>query len=180
MSLLNIFDLDDTLFRTDAKLYIKFSKKQLHTYHDMAESDIDFSEFESAEIFHKTAVPIDAIIKKFKNIKRNNKSKIIIITARGDLDDRNLFLKTLDKYGVYSDHIHVHRAGNLTHIESTPLRKCHIIEQYLNTGKYKKVRMFDDSIKNLDAFINLKEKYPKIKFHPFIVTPKGELLKYKP
>ena len=57
-----------------------------------------------------------------------------------------------------------------------PIAKRIIIEKYLSNGNYKKVRLIDDSERNLKEFLKLRNKYPNIKFEAVQVT-KDEKLK---
>jgi len=70
----------------------------------------DFGEFKSAEVFNKTSTPIARMINKVKVILKNATkagSKVIIVTARPDFDDKKLFLDTFKKQGIDIDKIFV-------------------------------------------------------------------------
>ena len=56
------------------------------------------------------------MVTKFKAILRNatkKGSKVILVTARADMDDRDLFLKTFEANGYPLDNVYIERAGNL-------------------------------------------------------------------
>ena len=121
---LTIWDIDETLFRTTARVNIvkngkiikRLGNKQYNTYHLMPGESFDFSEFKDARHFRDTSEPIAKAIRKLiamhKNIKAKG-SKMIVITARSDFDDREIFLDTFRKQGIDIDDIYVHRSGNL-------------------------------------------------------------------
>lgn len=181
---LTVFDLDDTLFYCKAQIYVtrpdgsKF-KIRSSLDHKLQEGEtIDYSEFRSAQLFADTAVPIDNMVKRFKDIRKNNqnpKSVIIILTARADFDDRELFLETLNKHGVYHQDVHVHRSGNINVPElSTAQKKCAYVSLYLSFNQFNKVRLFDDSYANLRAFAAMRHDWPDIEFEIWHVDHTGE------
>ncbi len=103
---LTIFDIDDTLFHTTAKILVKkdgkvvkeLDNKEFNQYILKPGEEFDFHQFKSAEKFHKESKPIARMLAKAKMILKNSlnnpKSKVIIVTARGDFDDRDTFLAT--------------------------------------------------------------------------------------
>jgi hypothetical protein len=122
------------------------------------------------------------MVKKFKSIRKrqHKKSKLAIVTARADLDSKDIFLAALDRYGLKHDDVHVHRAGNFSdQAPTTCLRKVFIISKLLDEGEYDKCRMFDDSYANLKAFLEMKLAYPNIKFEAWHVNHQGECARYK-
>lgn len=187
---LTVFDLDDTLFICHAKLFVKKpdgTRVPVHssaTYRLQEGEEFDYSEFRSAQFFYDTAVPIDTMVRKFKAIRSmtvNPNSKIVIITARSDFDNKDLFMAALDKHGVAHDDVHVYRAGNLDHIDTTPQRKCHIIDSLFEQGNFEKIRMFEDSFVNLNAFLNMKANNPQykdVKFEAWHVNNDGNVSSY--
>ena len=121
---LTIFDIDETMFITkaevkvvkDGKVVKKLNNQEFNTYKKKSGEEFDFGEFKSAEVFNKTSTPIARMINKVKVILKNATkagSKVIIVTARPDFDDKKLFLDTFKKQGIDIDKIFVERAGNL-------------------------------------------------------------------
>jgi hypothetical protein len=142
----------------------------------------DYDEFRSAKFFAETCVPIYRMVKKFKNIRKrqHRNSKLAIVTARADLDSKDIFMAALDKYGLAHDDVHVHRAGNYSsEAPTTCLRKVFIIGKLLDEGGYDKCRMFDDSYTNLRAFLEMKQAYPELKFEAWHVNHEGHCTRYK-
>lgn len=185
---LTIWDIDETLFNTKALVYVvkagkivrKLSNQEFNTYKLGAGESFDFREFRDAKHFRDTSEPIAKAIQKLIAIHKNVKakgSKMIVITARADFDDRDIFLDTFRKQGIDIDDIHVHRAGNLNAPNSAEGKKIYI-KQYLDTGKYARVRLFDDAVSNLEMFKNLAREYPDIKFEPYLAHHDGTMTKY--
>lgn len=185
---LSIFDIDDTLFKSDTKVLVKKEGKTIREL-TPAEYNVDelspgesydFHQFRSSAIFFKTAKPIDTVFKTAKRMLAKfsgyAQKKITIITARDDLDDRNLFLKTFKKYGFNIDKVFVHRAGKLK--IAGPDAKAQIAREELKKGKYTIARMFDDHEGNLDAFLALSKEFTNIKFEAFFVSETGNITRY--
>ena len=190
-STLHVFDVDDTLVHSNAKVHVKNEKgetvKKLTTSeynsHKLpAGHHYDYHEFRSSKVFshsHPIKQMIRAINATQSTTNKNPKNKVIINTARADFDDKHKFLSTLSHHGIkHMDKIHVHRAGNIPGIEKPAEKKLTFIRQHLAKHPYSHVRMYDDSHDNLKAFLGLKKEYPKTKFHAYHVGSEGKMTKY--
>ena len=177
---LSVWDIDETLFQTKAKVHVmkngkrikSLSNKEYNTYKLAKGETYDFSEFKNAEIFAKTSVPIqraiDKAAKTLRAYSNQPNSKVIVLTARSDFDDPHTFLNTFEKHGLNMRNVHVHRAGNLGMAAAEAKRV--FIKQYLDTGKFRTVSLFDDDKRNLDVFLSLKKEYPDVKFTAYMAT----------
>jgi hypothetical protein len=105
-------------------------------------------------------------------------NKVVMVTARADFDDRELFLDTFRKYGVDMTKVHVYRAGNMQGKMQTEEKKKIIIRELLNKGNYTKAIMYDDAVPNLESFVELKDEYPHTKFYAWHVSLEGEANEY--
>lgn len=178
---LSIFDIDDTLFHTTAKIKVikngrlvkELTNQQFNTYELQPGEQFDFGEFRNAEKFRRESVPIRPMIAKLKAILNRTSGKVIMLTARADFDDRETFLDTFRQYGIDMSRVHVHRAGNLPVPESPAEKKAVFVRQYLNSGVFNRVRLYDDSMKNLTVFKDLKKEYPTVDFKAYYVGPEG-------
>lgn len=182
---LTIFDIDETLFHTKAKVAVvkdgkvvrMLDNQEFNTYKRKAGEEYDFKEFKSAEVFRKTSVPVVKMIEKAKAIvkaKKNPHSRAIICTARADFDNKKMFLQTFRDHGLPIDEMHVERAGNLG-IDSSAEAKKVIFRKYLNTQNYTKSRLYDDAMSNLKAFLELADEYPGIQFEAWFVNHDGSV-----
>lgn len=181
---LTIFDIDDTLFETTAKIIVRKGKKlvkRLETgtyskYRLKAGESFDFSEMKDSEKFNKESRPIKRMMAKAKIILKNAlstpKSKVIIVTARQDMNNKKVFLDTFRKHGFDIDKVRVERAGKIKDV-STPRAKAIIIHNYLKTGEFSRVRLFDDSLPNLSEFLKLQRMFPEIKFEAWFAKKDG-------
>jgi len=187
---LTIFDIDDTMFKTSAKVVVlntktgkkkTLSPKQYNTYKLGGNEEFDYGQFKSAKLFQQTAVPIGKMIKKFKAILRNatkKGSKVIIVTARADMDDKKLFLNTFRSHGIDIDNAHIVRAGNLG-LKGSADAKAVIFKQFLDTGEYSTIRLFDDDVSNLKALLSLKDEYNNVSFEAWKANDKGQIKRLK-
>ena len=182
---LTIFDIDETLFKTKAKINVLANGKvvrtldniQFNTYKLKSGETFDFGQFKSAEIFNKTSTPIGNMIAKAKQIIKNSTkkgSKVIIVTARGDMDDKELFIRTFEAQGIDMSDVYFERAGNIG-LDNSAKNKEVVFRKYLDTGKYKRIRLFDDAIDNLKALTSLKDEYPDVAFEAYRVNKNGSI-----
>jgi gas vesicle protein len=170
---ITFIDIDETIFQTKALIYVmkdgkiikKLSNQEFNTYKLQDGESFDFREFRDAELFKKTSIPIPKVVERikrmFKNID-NRDSRVVLLTARSDFDDKDVFLSTFAKVGIPINQIYVERAGNLSGGTVSELKKK-IILKYIKDGDYRRVRLIDDDIKNLKDFLSLKNTIdPKI------------------
>jgi hypothetical protein len=183
-----IFDIDDTLLHTTAKIRVvkdghvvrELNNQQFNIYKLKPGEQYDFGEFKSAEKFHLESEPIEPMVKKIKSILAHSESSdVIMLTARSDFDDRDLFLKTFTDLGIDMSQVHVHRAGNLPGDEIPAEKKAVFVRRYADTGKYYKIVLYDDSRTNLRVFKDLKDEYPDIDFRAYYVGPTGQTASLK-
>ena len=183
---LTMFDVDETMFKTKAKVKVvnkngkvvkKLDNQQFNLYKKKAGEEYDFGEFKNAEVFNRTSTPIARMINKVKVILRNavrKGSKVIIVTARPNFDDKELFLDTFRNQGIDIDKIYVERAGNLGGGPAADNKKV-IFRKYLDQKIYKRIRLFDDAKSNLKAFLSLKKDYPDVSFEAFLAKSNGSV-----
>jgi hypothetical protein len=194
-SSLHVFDIDDTLFHTHAKIHVKdptgktvakLSNSEFNDHKLDKGHSYDFHEFRSADKFHKTSKPIQPMLQKIKAIHNHvinvPHSRVIMNTARADFDNKEKFLDTFRHHGVPVDHqhkpIHVHRAGNEPGIDLPAVKKNVVLRRYLDRHPYGSVHMYDDSKTNLHHFLKLKHEYPTTNFHAWHAQPNGSLKKF--
>jgi hypothetical protein len=184
---LTIFDIDDTLFHTTAKVGVvdnagnktkELSNSEFNTYSWKEGERPDFSEFSDANKFNKESVPIPSMVKKMKgilqNVHKNPRSKVIIITARKDFDNKEVFLNTFRKQGIDINMVHVERAGNIKAPDlSVAEKKAVITREYLDTNQFDVARLYDDAQSNIAAFVQLGEEYPDVSFEGYWVDEDG-------
>lgn len=184
---LSIFDIDDTLFRTNTKVHIVKNGKRIRSltpaqfnfYSKKPGEDYDFRDFNSSAHFMKTAKPIKNIFNLAKRLVRRymgSGSKVIALTARADMDDRDMFLDAFRKFGFPIDAIHIERAGNLP-LPGSQAKKV-IVRRYLSSGRFGHTQMFDDHPANLASFLELKSEFPTITFEAFLVHENGGLTRF--
>jgi FMN phosphatase YigB (HAD superfamily) len=184
---LTIFDIDDTLFHTTAQIAVvkngnvikKLTNNEFNTYKLEAGETFDFSEFRDAHKFYTESKPIARMLEKakiiLKNAQKNPLSKVVIVTARANFDDKEKFLATFRKHGFDIDKVRVERAGNISGEFIPAFKKAIIIRNYLRVGTFSKVRLFDDAMSNLKEFLKLKTEFPDVKFEAYFAYPDGKI-----
>jgi hypothetical protein len=186
MKSLTIFDIDETLFRTTAKIALvkdgkvikHLNNREFNTYKLKSGESYDYGQFRDAKKFHDESVPIEKMFKKAQTILKNAQrtgSQVVIITARANFDDKETFLQTFRNHGLDIDKIRVERAGNIEGDFPPAYKKAIIIRNTLRTGKFIRARLFDDSMLNLKVFLELKNEFPQIKFEAFYVNHDGSV-----
>jgi FMN phosphatase YigB (HAD superfamily) len=181
-----IFDIDDTLVHTQTTVQVINQDGQVtkelnsheFTHYKLQQGEkFDFENFRNAHDFFHNSKPIIPMMNRLKHdIATGN--KVVMVTARADFDDRELFLDTFRKYGVDMGKVHVYRAGNMTQKVQTEEKKKIIIRNLLNKGNYTKAIMYDDAEPNLQSFVELKQEYPQTKFYAWHVSLEGEASEY--
>jgi hypothetical protein len=179
-----VFDIDDTLVYTQTKVHVIKDNKVVNSLnsHDFTHyklkpgENFDFGDFSNAKEFFDNSKPNIPMMNQLKQ-DINTGNKVVMVTARSDFDDKELFLDTFRKFGVDIDRVHVYRAGNSKQ-GTTEERKKQIIKTLLDKDNYTKAIMYDDAKPNLHTFIELKKDHPRTRFYAWHVSPKGEASEY--
>lgn len=177
---LTIFDIDDTLFHTTAKIKVikdgevvrTLSNQEFNNYNLQPDEEFDFGEFRDAKKFAQESEPIDHMLDELKTILDHTQGKVIMLTARADFDNKETFLKTFTSHGIDMSRIHVHRAGNIAGNAIPAEKKAVWVRKYLETGNYNQVSLYDDSMSNLRVFKSLKKEFPDVDFDAYYITDK--------
>jgi hypothetical protein len=189
---LNVWDIDDTLGKTSARVNVMKDGKiikvldpgEFNSYKLKAGEEFEFSQFRSGKIFRDTFKPINTVLDRARDIVMNQSenSDSIILTARADFEDHKEFLQTWRDHGFPIDHVYVERSGNLSKLKADSpahINKGVILKRYLKTGKYDRVRMWDDHEKNLDMLYKVAALYPNVEAIGYLVKD-GRVIKYTP
>lgn len=187
---LNVWDIDDTLGKTEAKVVVMSKGKivkilspgEYNSYELKPGENLDFSQFRSGKIFRETFKPINNVLDRAKEIVWNQteNSHSIILTARADFEDHEEFLQAWRDHGFPIDQVYVERSGNLSKLNpKSPahINKGVILKKYLSSGKWDRVRMWDDHEKNLDILFKVAEMFPEVEAIGYLVKD-GKVTKY--
>ena len=187
---LTIFDIDDTMFTSKARVRVlnkktnrvkELTPQQYNSYKLGKDEEWDYGEFKSSKIFYQTATPIARMVAKAKAIIKNataKGSKVIVVTARADMDDKDLFIKTFEAHGIPMKNVYVERAGNMGG-KNSAANKSIIFRKYLKTDEYARVRLFDDHKENLDALLDLKREFPNVEMFAYLANKNGSVKRIK-
>lgn len=191
---LNVWDIDATLGNTDARVSVLKDDKvvkvldpgEFNKYQLKQGESFDFSQFRSGKIFRDTFKPISNVLDKAKEMvmSQSENSHSIILTARSDFDDHKEFLQTFRDHGFPIDHVYVERAGNISNLRPSNPASAHIskgvvLKKYLSTGKWDRVRMWDDHERNLDMLFKVAAMFPNVEAVGYLVK-NGKVTKYTP
>jgi len=198
-------DIDETLFRTFAKIGVikngaivkRLTNQEFNTYELQDDEEFEYGEFKNADMFRKTSIPIPKTVNRIKRMLQNieiRDSRIILLTARSDMDNKHEFLQTFRDNGIDISKIYIERAGNFKS-GTVPENKKKIVMKYLKLGNYRRVRIIDDSIENIKKFLSIEknisqsiidkvklnhnipetEDFPAISFYGLLVKDNGSL-----
>ncbi|MBD3209601.1 hypothetical protein GF367_04270 [Candidatus Woesearchaeota archaeon] len=182
-------DLDETLFRTYAKINVikngnvtkKLTNKEFNNYRRKPGESFDFGEFKDARLFKKTSKPVTKLIKRIKKMIRriketNSKSRIIVLTARPDMDNKEIFLEAFREQGIDVDRqdiVYIHRTAHLK--GTVAQKKQRVMQDYIEHGKYQRCRLIDDDQQNLAALKELAATHPGMEFYGLLAKTDGTL-----
>ena len=164
-----VFDLDDTLVITDAKIKIcnketgeclSLTPEEFNEYEYHPSHDLDFNDFKCLEIM-KAGRMIDYYLKIFKDAYRM-KLAVGIVTAR---DDRDMIYRWLkDHVGYHIDKDLIFAVNDPSHGFTGPIsdKKKQAFVEFINMG-YIDFQFFDDDDSNLRLVKSLENEHEGIK-----------------
>ena len=166
-----VFDLDDTLVITDAKIKVcnrvngecfSLTPEEFNEYEANADHDLDFTDFASLEI-----MKAGRLIEHYLNIFKSNYKKGIavgIVTAR---DDREMIYRWLREHvGFRIDKDLIFAISDPVHgfTGSIADRKKQAFETYINMG-YVNFKFYDDDTANLKLVKSLEKEHDNIRIY---------------
>jgi hypothetical protein len=183
------WDLDDTLFHIPSdKLKIKvfnevgnkagntivyemtteeFGKgdlyidKILEKHKGKLDENRSYSDFKSAEIFFKYAKPIQRNLRVAIDDTKNKEKFTIILTARSNLDDKEVFLRKLLRHGLdmNASHTHIIRTRSVTATSGANGKKEVVFDILKRNKNINRVEFWDDSQPNVSAIADLQRSF---------------------
>jgi hypothetical protein len=163
-----VFDLDDTLVITDAKIKVcnqatgecfALTPEEFNDYEKHPDHYLDFDDFKSLEIM-KAGELIHYYLKILADAYKMKRA-VGIVTAR---DDREMIYKWM------KEHVGFHIAKDLIYAVNDPVhkftgpiadKKQQAFRDIINRG-YTKIQFFDDDNNNLALVKDLEKEYPNI------------------
>lgn len=170
---ITFLDVDETILHTNAKTLIwkdgKIVKRlrnfEFLQYTPEEGETPDFSEYTDAKFFHQTSTPVQSVVDRIKRMFAHintRGSRVVIVTARANSNDKQEFLQTFRDFGIPIDDIYIERVGTAGAAGlSLPEKKKKVMLRYLSTGLYRRARLIDDSEANCRAFLELENEMPK-------------------
>jgi len=170
---ISIFDLDDTIVITDAKIKVcnivtgdchELTPEEINEYEKHPDDQLDFDDFKSIEIM-KAGQLIHYYLKILADAYKVKRA-VGIVTAR---DDRDMIYKWM------KEHVGFHIAKDLIYAVSDPVhgfsgniaeKKQQAFREIIERG-YTKIQFFDDDQANLNLVNDLKKEYPNIELSTY-------------
>jgi hypothetical protein len=194
---LSIWDIDDTLVRhpenttrirvvkKGTKDYLKRSgklvtmstaefadpkrqKKIIGSDGELTDPE-SFVDFRSSAVFVKHAKVIEENVKKAVSEYGRKDTFFIMLTARGNMDDPNVFLDYFKGHGLNmnTSTSHILRAGSLTKLGGGAAKRK-IIQEIIKAVPFiESVDFYDDASDNIAHFRRIRFKNRKVKMRAF-------------
>ncbi len=180
-------DIDDTLFQTHAQVIVedketgeeitRLNSSEFNHYKlDSSSHKYNFKQFTDAMLFKTTSTVIKKTLDKLhvfqktfdKPGKDYKNNKIIFITARANMDKKDVFLEAFERVGIRvhdKDRVYIRRVGSeMRSGETVHDAKARIMRNYLDSFRYERAIFFDDSESNLRAFQKTSSSYSDTEF----------------
>jgi hypothetical protein len=170
---ISIFDLDDTIVITDAKIKVcnivtgdchELTPEEFNEYEKHPDHQLDFDDFKSLEIM-KAGQLIHYYLKILADAYKVKRA-VGIVTAR---DDREMIYKWM------KEHVGFHITRDLIYAVNDPIhgftgsvaqKKQQAFREIIEMG-YKKIQFFDDDQSNLNLVNDLRSEYPNIELSTY-------------
>lgn len=180
-----IYDLDDTLFFANTAIKAIDKDGQIeyvtHQAHDIERAAgttriFDYSELACMVKFKESLAPNWFVIAQCL-YDVATKGHVLFMTARHGVTDKQALYDIMNSYGmsVNDDNFifaSAHNPGGKSH-----LNKLVFFHRFCTSG-YNDIIMYDDSIVNLDAFVQYSKEYPTIDFTFNHVLKDGTFVNY--
>jgi len=174
MKTLVVFDFDDTLFRSGAMIGVQkpgspkryLSSHEYATYTPDEDEELDYDQF---QVYPPRPVPIAKSADRFEAMVASQGIRnVIILTARSNPDPVR---QVLQNFGMPS--VKIYAIGS-----ASPEDKASVVEDLVNSKKYERVIVYEDSSKNIAAIRERIKPILGVNFTAFKVkaTSHGEML----
>lgn len=173
--ILVVFDMDDTLLNTTAKVYVikpdgtreHLIPSEFNDYVLQVGEHFDWSEFGDSSKLKYDSTPIETVVERTQGYISDPAVHTVLITARGPFDDHYNFVSALHTHGIEI-------LPNDCYTVSGSLNKKPKIIELIGTGNYKEIILYDDSFTVIKDFLTIHNEYPHIKFTVYPVI-NGEI-----
>ncbi len=196
---IHLFDLDDTLIHTNARVLVRdaqggtlrvLSTAEFTGYRPADGEVLDFSEFSDLGILSRgivvkyTRTIIDTIL------RYGTRSEFGILTARADkklhapflirlfrslfgvrLANEYIFAVSDARFSGYKDRAAAAAAGVPFSKLSVSQRKALVIAQDLVGRGFNDISFYDDSRENLESFKVMRQAFPHVAYRPHFIDP---------
>lgn len=180
---LSFWDIDDTIFRTRARVNVmrgkglrkrvvrSLSNAEYNSYRLGPGETFDYGQFRNAAFFRATSVAISGSLERVKKQLGASDTMVVLLTARGSFDSNRLFKDALREHGinVNATNLRLELTGNLKR-GTVPERKLYVIEKFMARFSPSMVSIYDDHRENVDLLDDLSKKHPEVEFRKHLVV----------
>jgi len=154
---IHVFDFDDTLVRTNSRIYVThadgssstMNPREYAAYRRHPNDIFDYSDFEQVI---EPILMTGTFLRLKRSISEVGENNVFILTARGNPDPVAEYMSSV---GV--DGIRVFATGT-----SDPRAKAQVIRNEVLSRAIRRVYVYDDAAKNIDAVRNLRKSMPGV------------------
>lgn len=167
-----LFDIDETLFKTYAKVnvinkstkeFIKELTTEEYNHYTLKDNEqYDYAQFICSQTFKNTSKPIEKMINKLIKVQSDKNNEVYLLTAREDMNNKDLFLQYLREHGINAGHkdnneVHVIRTGNLKGGTVEGGKLIYLKELVMEKINLKEVNiyLYDDHLKNVTYLMKI-------------------------
>lgn len=188
---IHLFDLDDTLITTEAKIVVKdemanvvdkLSSFEWTTYHKKSGQSYDFSDLYNVKHICNAKV-VNRTREIINEIKKNPQNRIGILTARGNkkmlfplirkfmLTNFGINIKRKFFFAVSDVHFVKNKEKRIIGFAkmSAAEKKSIIVKDEIIDKGFKDINFYDDSQENINSFNKLSSGFDNIKFSSFLI-----------
>lgn len=181
------YDVDDSLFFSNQLIGMEvdgtftwLTQREFHE-HDVngtLNDTLDFSKLTCSVDFTSDLKPNMILINKLASDIAHEESKIIVCTARHEMNDLELFKSAFERYGIDTTPIEFIFAGGLGEAHWSSHQKKAIAFERMLGQKPNSLTVYDDNELNLREVLLLSFDFPFTTIITFLVNQDGTISRY--
>jgi len=176
---LSFWDIDDTIFRTRARVNVMRGKRvvralsnaEYNSYRLGPGETFDYGQFRNAAFFRATSEAISGSLERVKKQLRASNTMVVLLTARASFDSNRLFKDALLDHSlrVNAPNLRLELSGNLKR-GTVEERKAYIIRKFIGRFSPSVVSIYDDHAPNVNILDELAKEFTSIEFRKHLVV----------
>jgi hypothetical protein len=180
-----VYDVDDTLFFANQRIGLTvdgvptwMTPQEFHEYDvaGLVDHSVDYSLLLSSDNFVSCLKPNQICIEKLIYDIDRADSDIVIMTARGEVDDVPKFKSAFRDHGIDIDSVEFRFCSPDVTLSSHKKKEPHF--RQMLAQHYDEVTVYDDNVLNLETVHHIALEYPATTVNSFRILPDGSISKY--